>query len=473
MKEMSNTRPNLVYIFADQWRRQAVGFMKEDPVLTPNMDKFSEESLVFDNCISCFPLCSPHRASLLTGKYPLSTGMFTNCKIGCDARLKEEEICIGDVIKAAGYDTAYIGKWHLDLPEVNLTDNPVSGARNWDAYTEPGPKRHGFDYWYSYGTFDEHLTPHYWKDTPEMIKVNQWSVEHETDMAINYMKNHDKDKPFTLFLSWNPPHSPYDQVPEKYKRLYEEREIPLRENFSLEKLVVGVGDPFEGDYAKALENTLNYYAAVSGIDENFGRVLEELKKLELEENTIVVLSSDHGDMMVSHGLTSKNIWYEEAIGVPFMVRMPNKIKGGRTDALFASPDIMPTLLGFMGLDIPSTVEGIDLSGILTGEKAEEQSSVYICSCPGSKPLLEKYKKLGYIPEQYGWRGVRTKRFTYVVNKGYIPEENKFERYLYDNEKDPYQKSPIMISNTYDNIVAKELEGELKGWLEKLKDPFTI
>jgi len=470
---MSNERPNLIYIFADQWRKQAVGFMKEDPVITPNMDKFAKESLVFDNAISCFPLCSPHRASLLTGKYPLSTGFFTNCKIGCEVRLKEEEICIGDVLKASDYDTAYIGKWHLDLPEKNLWDNPISGASNWDAYTEPGPKRHGFDHWYSYGTFDEHLTPHYWKDSPEMIKVDQWSVEHETDMALDYLRSHGKDKPFTLFLSWNPPHSPYDQVPEKYRKLYEGREIPLRENFSLERTVFGVGDVFNGDLEKAKENTLNYYAAVSGLDENFGRILEELKKLQLEDNTIVVLSSDHGDMMVSHGLTSKNIWYEESIGVPFIIRWPNKIKEGRTDLLFASPDIMPTLLGAMGLDIPETVEGRNFSPSLTGEKFEDQSSVYICSCPGSEALLKALKKEGYKPEEYGWRGVRTKRYTYVVNKGYVPSEGKLERYLYDNEKDPYQKNSLKLNSVEENSIAIELEGELKNWLVKLKDPFTI
>lgn len=470
---MDIRKPNLIYIFADQWRRQAVGFMKEEPVITPNIDRFAEESLVFDNCISSFPLCSPHRASLLTGKYPLSTGMFTNCKIGCDVRLKEEEICIGDVIRNAGYDTAYIGKWHLDLPEMNLSDEPVSGARGWDAYTEPGPKRHGFDYWYSYGTFDEHLKPHYWKDTPEMIKVNQWSVEHETDMALEYIRNHDNSKPFTLFLSWNPPHSPYDQVPEKYRKIYEGKELKLRENFSLEKSVVGVGDPFEGDFEKAKENILNYYAAISGIDENFGRILEELKKLELEENTIVVLSSDHGDMMVSHGLTSKNIWFEESIGVPFIIRYPNKFKRGNTDALFASADIMPTLLSAMGLDIPNTVEGIDLSRLLKGENVREQNSVYICSCPGSEVLLKKYRKSGHKPEEYGWRGIRTKRYTYVVNKGYVPEENKLERYLYDNYKDPYQKNPTMINAIEENSVAKELENDLKEWLERLKDQFKI
>ena len=208
----SPKQPNLIYLFADQWRRQAVGYEGEDEVLTPNIDAFAEESVVFSNAVTCSPLCSPHRASLLTGRYPMSTGVYTNCKIGADVMLSPDEICISDVLAEEGYDTGYIGKWHLDLPELNVTDQPESGANGWDAFTPSGPKRHGFQYWYSYGAWDEHLSPHYWQDSPKKIKVNTWSAKHETDKAIDFMKKHDCEKPFALFVSWNPPHSPFDRI---------------------------------------------------------------------------------------------------------------------------------------------------------------------------------------------------------------------------------------------------------------------
>ena len=153
---------NLVFVFADQWRAGAMGYANEDPVLTPLMDRFCSESTYCDHTFSTFPVCSPHRASLMT-----------NCKRGLPLRLGDDEICVGQVLKEAGYDTAYIGKWHLDEPEQNHCEEPKSGARDWDAYTPPGVRRHGFDYWYSYGTYDMHLSPHYWQDTDEMIKVNQ------------------------------------------------------------------------------------------------------------------------------------------------------------------------------------------------------------------------------------------------------------------------------------------------------------
>ena len=168
---------------------------------------------------STFPLCTPHRGCLMTGKYPLSIGLWTNCKTGLEEKimLKPQETCIGNVLKDNGYRTAYIGKWHLDAPEQNFQEDPLSGARDWDAYTPPGERRQGFDYWLSYGACDNHLDPHYWMDGPEQIRPGRWSPEFETDKAIEYMETHGGgEDPFALFLSYNPPHLPYELVPDRY-----------------------------------------------------------------------------------------------------------------------------------------------------------------------------------------------------------------------------------------------------------------
>ena len=125
---------NLLYIFADQWRYHAAGFAHEDTVLTPNMDAFAKKSMCFTQAVSTYPLCSPHRAALFTGKYPTSCGMWTNCKTGLNEALmlKPQETCISDVLHDSGYYTGYIGKWHLDASEMNFTPNPISGAADWD-----------------------------------------------------------------------------------------------------------------------------------------------------------------------------------------------------------------------------------------------------------------------------------------------------------------------------------------------------
>ena len=260
-----NKKKNLLFIFADQWRADAIGYAQADPVHTPNMDAFCTDATYCDHAFSTFPVCTAHRASLITGRYPLSMGIFTNCKNGLSMRLKDEEIGVGQMLKDADYQTAYIGKWHLDEPEQNHCRQPVSGARNWDAFTPPGVRRHGFDYWYSYGTYDVHLKPHYWRDTPKMICADEWSVQHETSKAIEYLRDvRDKERPFALYISWNPPHSPYDQVPQKYLDLYPD--VTLKDNVCLKDIHHHTGEPVPYTPEQMKLATRQYYAAVSGLD---------------------------------------------------------------------------------------------------------------------------------------------------------------------------------------------------------------
>jgi arylsulfatase A-like enzyme len=463
-------RPNLIYIFADQWRRQAVGYEGEDQVITPNIDSFAQEGTIFSNAVTCSPLCSPHRASLLTGRYPSSTGVYTNCKVGADVMLSPDEISIGDVLAENGYQTGYIGKWHLDLPELNVSEQPESGAEGWDAYTPPGPKRQGFQYWYSYGAWDEHLSPHYWQESPEKIKVNKWSVEHETDQALKFIQDRTNDQPFALFLSWNPPHSPFDQVPEKYKALYNRDQITLRKNVTHCSFSVHTGETVDGGIEELKEKQLNYFAAISGIDDQFERILQVLKSEKLDENTIVVLTSDHGEMMGSHGLMAKHVWFEESIGVPFCIRWPKVIPKTQTDLLLNTVDIMPTLLSFLDLEIPRTVEGIDLSDFIVNQQTGGPKEAFISAYPGRKEAIEAFREAGLDNRQFGWRAIRTDEFTYVIHHGYSPEDESV-RLLYDLKKDKYQLHPEQIENPFAHLAAEELERKLRYWLKEMNDPF--
>ncbi|MFD0676129.1 MULTISPECIES: sulfatase family protein [unclassified Paenibacillus] len=468
------SKPNIIYIFADQWRKQAVGYRNEDPVVTPNIDQFAGESLVFENALSCTPLCSPHRAALLTGKYPQSNGVYTNCKIGADVMLSPEEVCIGDVLKQVGYDTGYIGKWHLDLPEENVCPEPASGARGWDAYTPPGLKRHGFDFWYSYGAYDNHLEPHYWKDNANMISVKQWSLEHETDVALEYIQKHcDNDNPFALFVSWNPPHSPFELVPETYKAVYADRPLKLRPNVQAESLMAHTGEPFDSGMENLERYTRDYFAAITGLDQQFGRILDAVRDLGIEGNTLIVLSSDHGELMGSHGLMAKHSWHEESVGIPCLMRWPGQVKEGRTSLLFNSVDIMPTLLGLAEIPIPSSVEGRDFSNVIIGQDEQtDVSSAFLCAFPGRKEVIEQFAKQGLDNRKYGWRAVRTHQYTYVIHRGYEPGE-KTQRFLYDLKKDPYQLDPLIVTEASSDEVTVELERELQAWLLKTGDRFEL
>ena len=461
-------RKNLLFVFADQWRRAAIGYAGEDPVFTPNMDQFAASGVFCTNAVSACPLCSPHRASLLTGKQPRSTGVFTNCKTGLSMKLKDNEVTLGEILQRAGYRTGYIGKWHLDEPEQNRAQEPLSGAKHWDAYTPPGPGRHGFEEWYSYGAWDNHFHPHYWRDTPEMIRVAQWSPEHETDRAIEFM-NREDDRPFALVLSWNPPHTPYEMVPQRYVEQYRNRELSFRGNVKPEHLHCHTGEIMDFTPQQLMEKTREYYAAVTGLDDQFGRLLSALRAAGHLEDTCIVLSADHGDMLGSHGLMAKHVWYEESVGIPLILAGPG-LTPGICGSVIGSADILPTLLDWMGLSIPKTVEGASFFPQIQQHVKEDESLSFLCACPGRDVFLKEFAESRKDPKDFGWRAVRTGRWMYVADVGYSPQP-KLRRYLYDLKNDPLQMNPKCLEAPAQDVVAERLEQTLVKFLRQQKDGF--
>ena len=455
-------KPNLIYIFADQWRYHAMGRVHADQALTPNMDEFAGESLCFDNAYSTFPLCTPHRGSLMTGKYPCSIGLWTNGKIGLEEKLmlKPQETCIGNVLQEHGYDTAYIGKWHLDAAEQNFSSHPRSGAEHWDAYTPPGERRQGFSYWLSYGACDDHLNPHYWADSPQQIRPGKWSAEYETDKALAYLEEHRQEqKPFAMFLSYNPPHLPYELVPREYYERFQNLSIKWRPN---------VPDHKRTPQMETIAR--QYFAAIYGIDVQFGRIVKWLRDRGMEEDTLVVLSADHGEMLGSHGLMSKNVWYEESIHIPLVMRQKGRIQPGTSPVMFASPDHMPTLLELLGLPIPDTCQGISHASCALGGEEGGPDHMFLCSYPGTPESVGAFAREGMTHKAHGWRGIRTPRFTYVISNGYMPEEKQTE-YLYDHTEDPWQMHPIVVERDTKDLKIMEFRRLLKDYLDMLGDPF--
>ena len=479
-----SSRPNLIFVFADQFRSQAMGFTGEDPVITPNFDRFAEVSMVLTHAVSNAPVCTPYRAMLMTGRYPLNTGMTGNCGPRHTMALREDGVCIGDVLSENGYATGYIGKWHLECPKPET----VSSKR--DVWTPPGPRRHGFDFWYAYNSYGSHFHPHYWLDDPEFREIDEWSVDHETSVALDFIRRRDTNRPFALFMSWNPPHPPSEAPSENIAR-YEGKALPLRPN------------------AYESERRLPYYAQVNSCDENFGRLLRGLEEEGLVDNTIIVFSADHGEMMGSHGRFQKGIWFDESVRVPFLVRYPERISAGTDDLLLGAIDMMPTLLGSCGLPVPESVDGTDYSPILFGDSVPRPESTFIAAYPypGLHPLRPlkpdlsdkasydiEVGKAGADWRSWGYRGIRTHRYTYVVDRYALYRVNNVEpyvgvdlapqemadrinngrhvrRWLYDNESDPYQMNPVEIGSGPRPAELTVLERELKSWLNRMDDSF--
>ena len=465
--EIKSEKPSLLYIFPDQLRNAAIGINGEDPVYTPNLDQLAKEGILLSNAIANFPLCSPSRAMLMTGKVPYNNSVLTNAnsnRYKFNNSWQRYDVSFSDVLVKNGYDAGYVGKLHLTSPL------PIAGKDSviWDAYT-PKEDRHGFNFWYAYGTFDEHNNPHYWVNDAkedELKHVNEWSPKHEADVIIDYIKNQNDTlrtdkKPFALFWSVNPPHPPYQYVPEKYLEHYKNKtleELLVRDNVDLEteaKNLAFHNGATRGRTNLAKEHVRNHFAMVTGVDEQIGRVLKALKEQGLDKNTIVVISSDHGEMMGSHGLMSKNVWFEESVNVPFIVRWPEKIKAGqKSDILLGTPDIMPTLLNMMGATegMPTDLDGKDLSSqLLTGE--------------GENPVYALYYYIEEGKPESGHRGIRTAENTYVIT---IDDTGQIREFLYDNVNDPYQMNNMADS---DSEIEQKLHGELLEALGLKKDPW--
>lgn len=452
--------PNLLIVFPDQMRAQSLGFMHLDPVITPNLDRFARESVVFSQAVSNYPVCSPFRGMLMTGKFPHSNGVLANCntdgaKNGYE--LKKEDRCWSDILKEKGYSLGYIGKWHLDNPHkpyVKCENNKEDFA--WNEWCPP-ERRHGFDFWYAYGTYDQHMKPMYW-DTKAARDgaqwVEQWGPEHEADTAIRFIKNkggklRTPGSPFALVVSMNPPHMPYSQLPKKYVSMYGSKtldEICNRPN------IPSAGSKWGKYYRRHIRN---YLAMVSGVDEQFGRILDSIEELGLERDTIVLFTSDHGNCLGIHDQISKNNHYEESMRVPFLMRWPGTIKPRKENLLLSSPDIYPTLLDLMGFkkDIPDDVEGQSHAPLILTER-------------GPRPSSQLYIWTPYGQPEWGRRGVRTHRFTMMISR--IPEKPD-QFVLHDNIKDKFQLENI--ADLYPDVVKRLTEQELIPWLKKTKDPW--
>ncbi len=434
LKNGIQNKPNVVFILADQWRAQELGYAGSENVLTPNLDALAEESLVFHNAVSVSPVCTPWRASFLTGQYPLTNGIFYN-----DKPLPTDAVTAGKIYKNEGYSTGYIGKWHLN--------GHARGEDSFAARDLPVPKdrRQGFDYWkvrevtHNYNNsfyYDEENVKHTWEG---------YDVFPQTDSAISFIRNN-AEKPFFLMLSYGPPHDPYFSAPEEYKKLYNEDEIILRPN---------VPEELQDSARHVLAG---YYAHCSAIDKAIGDLLSALDKAGLKDNTIIVFSSEHGDMLLSKGVLKKQRPWDESIKVPLLIRYPEMYGKERKDFYdpINTPDLLPTLLGMSKIAKPQTLEGKDFSGKMSlGKDLENEASLVILPVP-----FHEWKFMNGGRE---YRAIRTRRYTYV-------KDLKGPWLLYDNEKDPFQMNNL-VGKVEESSLQEEMEKILQSKLEKTNDRF--
>lgn len=428
MSKPAAVHPNVVYILTDEWRAQATGYAGDPNVKTPNLDLLSKKSINFKNAVSVLPVCTPHRAALLTGRYPQSTGMIFN-----DLYLPARELTMGEMYKAAGYNTAYIGKWHLD-------------GHGRLSYI-PQERRQGFDYWKAAECTHNYNRSKYFDNND--TAATYWpgyDVYAQTTDAKKYIATQAKsDKPFLMVLAYGAPHFPHEGAPENLKRLYSAASIKLRPN---------VPDSLAGE---ARREAVGYYAHCTAIDSCIGELQKAIQAAGIESNTLFVFTSDHGEMLGSQGVPpeAKQRLWDESIEVPFLLYYPalGKQTTQTINYPINTPDILPTLLGLCNLSRPATIEGEDLSHFLTGKKMMSDRAAL-------------FMNLSPFTENFGgdeFRGIRTSRYTYVRNL-------KGPWMFFDNETDPYQLHNL-IGDAKHKTLQAQLDAQLMRMLNQRGDGF--
>lgn len=434
-------RPNLISIVTDDQGRWAMGLYGNKQIHTPYMDQIGREGAVFTNAFVATPVCSPSRATFLSGRYP------TELKITDYISPDEAQEGAGlhapiwpAVLQQHGYQTALIGKWHLgEKPQFH-------------------PQKKGFDHFMGFlsgGT----------RPMDPTLEINGKTEKREgplpdllVDDAIQFLRQ-SKDKPFALCLHFRAPHTPYGPVPAEDASLYEgvEIEMPIVKGLIPEQIK---------------QKNKEYYASISSVDRNIGRLLKELERLQLKDNTLVIFTSDHGYNNGRHGISTKgnghwlaggvtgpkrpNMW-DTSIRVPLVMRWPRVIPPGtRFDAMVSNVDMFKFVLGVLDVPQPEgvTLHGMDYSPLLFGKSITPRQALF-----GQYDLHNN--GLAYM------RMIRTEKFKFVKHyrARYMDE-------LYDLEADPGETRNLIRrrANSKWKNKAAELENQLIQWENSIQDP---
>ena len=416
-------RPNILFLMPDQHRYHAVGCLGNTDVKTPHLDRLASEGVILDHVFANTPVCCPARSILLTGQYCHRNGMVAN-----DLRLREGSVSFPQSLRDAGYRTGFVGKWHLD------------GGPREPGFVPPGPRRQGFEFWAAHQCSHRHFDNHYFRDTNQPIKLGKFEAEGWADLAVEFLGQTKSDpRPFYLTVQWGPPHDPY-KAPERYSQAYPPEQLAMRANYT------------PGEHVPAPKDIAEYYGMVTALDDQVGRLMAKLDELGLRENTIVLYSSDHGDMLGSQGERLKRKPWEESIHVPGFLRWPGKVRPNtRSDVFFTHVDFAPTLLGMAGVPLPKAMQGRDLSGPIVQRKGRGPDSAF----------FQIFGPFAGDGTHGGWRGVRTATHMYAryVDRPWV---------LYDLQKDPFQQTNLAGKPEAAATQAR-LEKRLVQWMKETGD----
>ena len=431
-------KPNLVFIFSDQQTFDMLGCYGNKQIKTPHLDEFSKQGVRFTHCFSNSPICTPFRGMLMSGQQSLYNGAYVNDKPLVPGHGKK----FAEVLRDAGYSTAYVGKWHLQ-----------GGDR--DRSIPKGEMRYGFDELFA--TNNCHVDFRagkcfYWNEEGQKLFFDKWEVYGQTDQALAYLDSRkNADKPFALFVSWHPPHD-WGKFKGEDGQMHYRYDAPdeLMAMYNRDSIQMRPGVENTPDRRRMYHGQM---AMTTGVDIAFGQLMEKLEQLKLGEKTLVVFTSDHGDMLeFDDAIVPKQYPHDYSCHIPFMVRWPGKIEpGSNTGLLFSALDMMPSILGLMGLDVPKECHGKNLAKAILSHNENAVESIPI-----------------WLYEANSYRGVITRDYTFATKKG--GTEPSLHNVLFDRRNDPYQLKNLFADPKMASVKEK-LWKQTRDWMAKYNDQF--
>jgi len=447
---MKDKPKNVIWIFGDQHRSQALGIHGDPNLFTPNIDNLARSGVDFSNALMGTPLCCPCRGSLLTGLYP------HECVPGHEYPLPEncQSRTIACALKEHGYETAWFGKWHLD----GFKERNGRGA----LHPIPRERRGGFDTWIGYennnSQYDSWVQGHKADGTEiPLYRLPGYETDSLTEILIDFLKMkageaaQGESKPFFAGLSVQPPHDPY-LAPEAFSRIRNPAGIQLRLNVP----------PIDRIIRQAQKDLAGYYSMIENIDWNVGRIRQVLKETGLEESTYILFFSDHGDLHGCHGQFRKTSPLEESIRVPFIIGGGTPFYGhhsGVSPALVNHVDVAPTTLGLCGLGKAPWMRGCDFSGYYRPDRPRVVT-------PDSAFLQSVVPTLHHDSVDHAWRGIVSDdgwKFVCLEGQPWL---------LHDLNEDPYELVNHAFNTRYRNKQV-ELLNRLQKWITDTGDSFRL
>jgi arylsulfatase A-like enzyme len=433
-------RPNLLIIHTDEHNFRTLGCYGGRIVETPNIDFLAAGGARCTKFYATTPVCSPSRSAFVSGRYPQNTPVVTN-----NIPMSDDVITFADILRRQGYATGYAGKWHLD----------GTGKPQW------APKRNfGFEdnrYMFNRGHWKKmedtpsgpRVAARNKKDQPSYAVDGADEESFTTDWlatkAIDFV-NADKDKPFCYMVSIPDPHGP-NTVRAPYDTMFRASQVEIPWTFhKSKKQTPGWAPPEKNLTGKRLKRLMPpYYGMVKCIDDNVGRILATLKKNGILDRTIVVFTSDHGDLCGEHRRLNKGVPYEGSAKIPFIMYYPKKIKGGtEVNQVLTCVDFLPTVLSLMDFETAGQEQGRDASALFTGNAPSD------------------WKDIGFMRGTHDWLCVVTQNHKIVYSQKDVP-------WLFDLKKDPDELTNFFREPQYSDIV-KNLTAELIAYCRKYDDP---